>query len=260
MGIDGQPVNGIRGKAVELLVYLALHRNGAPLSAIMEALWPDATLGRAKERLSTNVAVLRKALRTAQVGDQPPDNYDDGDDRGNHSRRRTGPIPNTGSHYHLDPALVQVDLWTVLDEYAKVAAAGDDRTRLRHLSAAVDAIGGGLAEGKAYDYDWIDTDREHVRRRLVKLYTHLADLVGEHDPRRARALYDDACLVDPLSDELARRAMQAAAAVGDTDAVRHRIATLRRVLDDHDLAIEEETELLAEKLLEQLGPPRRAEP
>ncbi|MCI0688664.1 MAG: LysM peptidoglycan-binding domain-containing protein, partial [Sporichthyaceae bacterium] len=44
IGRDGQPVGGLRAKAVELLVYLALHRDGAALNDIMEALWPDATL------------------------------------------------------------------------------------------------------------------------------------------------------------------------------------------------------------------------
>ncbi|MFF5234973.1 hypothetical protein ACFY3L_51485, partial [Dactylosporangium sp. NPDC000521] len=39
----GQPVPGLRGRAKDLLTYLALHRAGAELSDIMEALWPDAT-------------------------------------------------------------------------------------------------------------------------------------------------------------------------------------------------------------------------
>ncbi|MFF5232840.1 hypothetical protein, partial [Dactylosporangium sp. NPDC000521] len=33
----------VPGRAKDLLTYLALHRAGAELSDIMEALWPDAT-------------------------------------------------------------------------------------------------------------------------------------------------------------------------------------------------------------------------
>jgi hypothetical protein len=38
-------------------------------------------------------------------------------------RKRLEPIPNTGSRYHLDPAVVRVDWWTVLDQYEAVATA-----------------------------------------------------------------------------------------------------------------------------------------
>ena len=172
LGRDGQPMQGLRGKSVELLVYLAVHREGAALSDIMEALWPEATRRRASERLSNNVGNLRGVLRAAHpsAGADPDDSgtadTDDkvGADKAKAAVRKPDPIPNTGSRYHLDPAFVQVDWWTVLDEYARVATASDDQARLRHLMAAITAVSGPLAQGQ--EYDWIDTDREHVRRRL----------------------------------------------------------------------------------------------
>jgi DNA-binding SARP family transcriptional activator len=263
LGRDGQPMRGLRGHAVELLIYLAVNREGADLSDIMEAIWPDATQRRASERLSTNVGNLRGLLRAAHPSADAEDTDDSAttdatDDKARGDKRKAGskqpnPIPNTGSRYHLDPALVQVDWWTVLDEYSQVATAGDDQARLHHLMAAVAATSGPLAPG--LEYDWIDTDREHVRRRLIKLHAHAAELLGDDDPHQARILYDSACLLDPLSDELARRAMQAAAAVGDADGIRHRLHVLRRALEDASLDIDDSTEHLAADLLRQLAPP-----
>src|SRR5207244_2638603 len=59
----GQPAPKLRAKSRELLVYLAVNRSGRSLSDIMEAIWPEATLSRAKERLSTCVANLRSVIR-----------------------------------------------------------------------------------------------------------------------------------------------------------------------------------------------------
>lgn len=265
LGRDGEPMRGLRGKSVELLVYLAVHRDGTALSDIMEALWPEATWRRASERLSTCVGNLRGVLRAAHPSADDTDddsgtaNTDD-KARGDKTKaavRKPDPIPNTGSRYHLDPTFVQVDWWTVLDEYTQVASAGDDEARLHHLMAAVTSVNGPLAPD--LEYDWIDTDREHVRRRLIKLHAHAAELLGDDDPHQARVLYDSACLLDPLSDELARRAMQAAAAVGDADGVRHRLHVLRQALEDASLDIDDSTEQFAAHLLRELAPPNRTD-
>ncbi|MDG4795431.1 BTAD domain-containing putative transcriptional regulator [Micromonospora sp. WMMD1082] len=256
LGPDGVPMKGLRAKAVELLVYLAVHRDGATLSAIMEALWPDATMRRAGERLSTCVGNLRTTLRTVHPGDTNDAVSDDNTrDNGAAGRKAPDPIPNTGSHYHLDPAFVHVDLWTVLDQYTQVATADTDDQRRRHLDTAIAAISGPLAAGR--DYDWIDTDREHVRRRLIKLYTHAAHLHTD-EPQQVRHLYETACDLDPLNDDLARRAMHASAALDDANAIRTRLTALRHAVEDNGLDMDEGTEQLAQDLLRTLAaPPRR---
>jgi two-component SAPR family response regulator len=242
---DGQSSPGIRSKAIELLVYLAVNRHGADLSDIMEALYPDANLRRAGERLSTVVADLRKHIRQAAAA--PADTEQP-------RKQRLEPIPNTGSRYHLDPRIVRVDWWTVLDHYeatATATATGDEQ--LSHLTAAIEAAGGALAEG--VEYDWIDTDREVVRRHRIKLLAHAAALLADTDPHRSWLLLEQACQLDPLSDELARTTMHAAAALGDADAIRHRLKTLRDALDAHGLELSDETESLAKELLRHLRPP-----
>ncbi|MEV4706780.1 LysM peptidoglycan-binding domain-containing protein [Actinoplanes sp. NPDC049316] len=240
---DGNPVRGLRTKSLELFVYLVVHRAGADLDDIMEALWPDVTVSRAGDRLSTCVANLRTTIRSvAQAGAEPADDAP-----------KIEPVINTGGRYHLDPNLLRVDWWTVQDAYAEVAAAADDELRLTHLRAAIDAVSGGLAEDTGYE--WIDTDREHARRRLIKIYAEAAALQADDDLTAALALYDTAAALDPLSDELARRSMLTAARLGDDVGVRQRLATLRRELDDAGIDIDPETEELATTLLRDLANP-----
>ncbi|AXH93585.1 hypothetical protein DVH21_28715 [Micromonospora aurantiaca] len=243
LGTDGKPVRGLRAKSLELFVYLVVHRGGAGLDNIMEAIWPDVTVSRAADRLSTCVANLRTTIRSvAHTGTEPSDDAP-----------KIEPVVNTGGHYHLNSNLLQVDWWTVQDAYARVATAADDDTRLAHLRTAIAAASGGLADGSGYE--WIDTDREHARRRLVKIYAQAAGLQADRDPAAALALYDTARALDPLSDELARRAMRTAARLGDAAGVRERLTALHRELDDAGIDIDPDTEELATSLLRDLANP-----
>jgi DNA-binding SARP family transcriptional activator len=240
LDIDGKRANKLREKSLELLVYLAVNRSGAPLDQIMEAIWPDVILKRATQRLSNNVTNLRNVLRAIWAENQP-DNTD---------HDKIDPVINSGGHYRLDPAIIDVDWWTVLDAYAKSAKATDDTTRRSFLDAAIAAIGGPLAAQT--DYEWADIDRERVRRHLIKIYTHAAALHAGDNPHQARLLLDAACDIDPLSEDLAGQAMRAAAALGDADSIRHRLDTLRQALDDADLDITDTIQDLATSLLHDL--------
>src|SRR5207302_10850082 len=97
-------------------------------------------------------------------------------DRDNHNHNdkdkdeQVQPVINTGGRYHLNPDLVDVDWWTVQDALA--AATTDAAHRVEHLRRAVEALGGPLADGCAYD--WLPDVTEHVRRQGVIAYTQLA--------------------------------------------------------------------------------------
>jgi DNA-binding SARP family transcriptional activator len=265
LNTDGTAAPELRAKSLELLVYLAVHRRGASREDILEAVFGDVAQRRAPAHLYTCASTLRGVIRTAAAPASATaaadhDATDNAAQRtpagGNHAKRQKptiDPVVNTDGHYQLDPALVTVDWWTVLDQYTATATATNDADRLTHLRAAITAAGGGLAEGA--NYDWIDTDREDTRRHLIKIYAQAAALSTDTDPHQARAYSDLACGLDPLSDELARRAMRAAARVGDTDAITRRLAALRRELDQAGIDLDPGTEDLAVDLLRDLTNP-----
>jgi DNA-binding SARP family transcriptional activator len=211
---DGNPVTGLRHHARELLVYLAVHRNGARLPDIMEAFWPSATVRRAAERLSTETANLRRILRRA-AGDPS-----------------IQPVVNTGGRYHLAPNLVDVDLWQLSDALRDAHTTTDTHRRATLLRHAVDAHTGTLATG--YDYDWIEAPREHLRRAGVRARIALADLTGTDTPDTAATLLREATILDPLNENLAQRAMRALLAAGDQAGAREVLQHLRTALDDID--------------------------
>ena len=125
---EGHPVTGLRLHARELLVHLAVHRTGADLSDLMEALWPDATVRRAQERLSTEVANLRRCIRTAAHDTSAQ------------------PVINTGGRYHLNPDLLDIDIWTLDDALRTAASTQDPEARAEALRGAIDLHTGVLAE------------------------------------------------------------------------------------------------------------------
>jgi DNA-binding SARP family transcriptional activator len=211
---DGNPVTGLRHHARELLVYLAVHRNGARLPDIMEAFWPAATVRRAAERLSTETANLRRILRHA-AGDAG-----------------IQPVVNTGGRYHLAPELIDVDIWQLSDALRDAHTTTDAHQRTVLLRHAVDTHTGTLATG--YDYDWIETPREHFRRAGVRARIALAEIISTDTPDIAAALLRDATILDPLNEDLARRAIRTLLAAGDLVGARAVLQHLRTALDDID--------------------------
>jgi hypothetical protein len=139
---DGQPVRGLRAKSMELLVFLVVHRNGATLTGILDAVWPDVAMQRANQRLSTCLSNLRNIIRSVREAKEHDDTSAEG--------ARPEPIVNTGGHYHLDPTIVRVDWWQLFDEQRAGSASITDEI--------VNAARARIADG--YDFPWLDTDRD----------------------------------------------------------------------------------------------------
>jgi DNA-binding SARP family transcriptional activator len=243
---DGAPVSGLRTRAQELMVYLAVHRNGANLPDIKEAFWPDANNRRAGERLQTETGDLRGRIRDA-AGNQKDTKGDRKDPDGGKSIQ---PVVNTGGRYHLNPDIVEVDWWTVQDALADATAATSTEQRITHLRRAVAAHHGPLAQGCAYD--WLPAVEEHVRRQGIIARTQLAELLGDTHPQDAAGLFDDATRLDPYNEDLARRAIRAHARLGDADAIRNLQQRLRTALDEIDVEPDNRTQQLAAQLLREI--------
>lgn len=104
---DGQPVRGLRSKSLELLAFLVVHRSGAAITEILDAIWHDVPPDRASQRLSTVVSNLRTVMRNVlRAGTPIP-----GD-----AAAMPEPIINTGGRYQLNSAVVVVDCWDIVDE------------------------------------------------------------------------------------------------------------------------------------------------
>jgi DNA-binding SARP family transcriptional activator len=225
---DGAPVPGLRHHARELLVYLAVHRSGASFSQIMEAFWPTATVPRARERLSTEAGDLRRRIRQAAAD------------------KDIQPMVNTGSRYHLDPNLLDIDVWRLIGALRQATATTDPAARITALRHAVEAHTGGLADG--YDYDWIEQPREQLRRHGIRARLHLAELLAGTQPRTTADLTVTAAGLDPFNEDLARQAMRALATVGDAAGIRAQLQRLRGALDEIDEEPSGETIALAAQL------------
>jgi DNA-binding SARP family transcriptional activator len=206
-------------------VLLVLHRRGIDLPDIMDAFWPDATMRRAAERLSTEAADLRRHLRHA-AGD-----------------RHVQPVINTGGRYHLNPDLVDVDLWTFTDELHAATTSSDPAT---HLRRAVDRHTGPLADG--LDADWLTPHREHYRRLAVRARLRLADLLTDTDPTLAADLATAAAAADPHNDATTRHGMHAATRIGDQPRAAALFSRLVIALRDIDTEPAAETLALARHL------------
>ena len=229
---DGSPVNGLRHHARELLVYLAVHRSGADLSQIMEAFWPTATVRRAGERLSTEAGNLRGRIRHAAGVTSEDKGFQ--------------PVVNPGSRYHLNPDLVDIDVWRLIDLLRRAGAATDPTAKAALLRQAIDAHTGTLADG--HDYDWITQPREQLRRHGIRARLDLATLLRDTEPATAADLLRAATQLDPINEDLARQAMRALARIGDAAAVRTVLQQLRAALDDIDEEPSAETIALAAQL------------
>ncbi|MEU8284223.1 BTAD domain-containing putative transcriptional regulator [Micromonospora sp. NPDC048905] len=239
-GADGNPVPGVRRASYELLTYLAVHRQGADIADIEVAMTPDATPRRARDRLSTNVANLRNRL-THATGLDP-----------SAVSETFKPVVNPGGRYYLDPALLDVDWWRVLDAVSRAGATTDRDAQRAALDDAVSNWNGPLYDDS---FEWIDGPQHRCRQVGVNIHARLAVLLADTDPGRARTLLDAACDIDPINEEVARLAMNAHAATDDTAAINARLAALTSALQEIDEDVSDDTHRLAHRLLHKSLPP-----
>ena len=224
---------GVRRKALELLAFYLLHPDGATQEQAVEALWPEVPLGREAQWFWNALGSLRRVARELC---------------GDHELRV---IARDGDRYRPDAAVFDVDLWrfeSCLAHAKRAAGDGDGPAEAAALQAAGDAYGGELLEGRAGS--WVVVSREDLRRRAVNALARLAELRETGgDPEGALAALEQAITVEPVAEELYRRAMRLQARLGRVDAARHTYQALERHLAELDVDPEPETEALAAELL-----------
>jgi DNA-binding SARP family transcriptional activator/nucleoid-associated protein YgaU len=223
-----------RRKALELLVYLAVHDGSATVEAILDDLLPDAPASKAPERLHTYVSDLRSVMR--RVGG--PATY----------------LTHPHQRYTLNPDVVDVDLWRMRAAIREAHQAGDPRQRIDALQQAVDAYRGPLADGA--DYEWAESYREAIRQQALDAHLALADALADDPAAQARVL-EAAIGHSPYSEHLYQRAMRIRAALGHLDAIRTLRRALDRALAEIDAEPSDDTITLADELIADLQRPGR---
>ncbi|MGI5214852.1 BTAD domain-containing putative transcriptional regulator [Plantactinospora sp. CA-290183] len=232
--IDLDPTEPLRGKALELLVYLAARGGTASQEAILEDLLPEASTSRAPHRLHTYVYNLRRVLK------------------------RTGGPATYLSHpdrrYILHRDTVSVDLWRMSDALAEANTATTGVERVTALRRAVQAYQGPLADGKGYE--WIEPYREAVGRQAVDAALALANALTDA-PDEALAVLTTAISHSPYVETLYQAAMRVHATLDDPAAIRDLQRQLARHLDEIDTEVSDETASLAQALITRTQRSRR---
>ncbi|MFY1656107.1 BTAD domain-containing putative transcriptional regulator [Micromonospora sp. WMMD1274] len=227
----------LRAKALEVLVYLAVHDGEATVDAILDDLLPDAPTSKAPGRLYTYVSNLRAVMRhTGGPGDY---------------------LTHPQNRYTLNPAIVDVDLWRMRAAVRDAERATDPQVRVAALRRAVNTYRGHLADG--VDYEWIEPYREAVRQQALDTYLALADALADH-PAQQLTVLDEAIRHSPYTEELYQHAMRARAALGQTDAIRSLRRALTRALAEIDAEPHEDTLALANELIAAQQHPRPRPP
>ncbi|HWQ24762.1 MAG TPA: BTAD domain-containing putative transcriptional regulator [Gaiellaceae bacterium] len=219
-----QSRRGLRARALELIAFLALRREGAQRDEILEALWPGEDPRRSRHRLYQAVRDARRLLGDA--------------------------VSSERDRYWLERDRVRVDV-DELDELVDKARRARRDTRAELLERALMLFRGEPLAG--CDYVW----SEGELRRLGATYVELLKRVGRArlergDPQASLAAAERGLVVDALDEDLWRLALEAEGALGLREAIDERYGRLRDLLHER-LALEpaKETRALYLRLLGQ---------
>ncbi|MEU7949777.1 hypothetical protein AB0B62_01190 [Micromonospora chalcea] len=198
--IESKAVTIRRSAALQILVFLAVHPDGATTTQLVHALWPGLPAHTVTGRLYTTLSDLRSTIR-ATSADQV--------------------VVHTEDRYHLDPR-TDVDLW-------RLQAAAHHSTTTDAPGSwqpVIDAYTGDLAAG--HTWPWIDPPREATRRLVLDAHTTAA--AAQTDPHERLRLLQAAIRIDPYNQQLHQLAADQLNAVGDSAAAADLLHTHRQRL------------------------------
>lgn len=209
----------------EVLVYLALHPDGARRESLAAAIWPDAPAERPYNSFHATLSQLRKALSKA-TGDTTSHLVVHGDGR-----------------YQLDGDLLDVDLWHLNDALAAARGAAPDR--LDALRQVPDLYPGDLAEDLTAD--WLTARRESLRRQVLDALSTLIHSAPQ-DPRQVLGWLEHARALDPYNEAIYRDLIRTQSRLGRHDAITRTLSLLTATLAEIDRQPAPDTLALAERL------------
>ncbi|MEV6602767.1 BTAD domain-containing putative transcriptional regulator [Kutzneria sp. NPDC051319] len=206
--------NAFQRRTRELLVFLAVHPDGASREALVAALWPDAVSDNATNAMNTALSRLRRSVSVATGG------------------ALSDIVVVGGDRYRLDPAVVDVDFWRFDAALAARRAATSDQQRVDAYRAIVDSYCGPLADGMSTE--WIETAREGIRRDAIDAVARLARALVADDPQQTLDLLEIARAFDPHNEALYRDIMRLQERLGLFDAIPRTLTLLTTRLAEVD--------------------------
>lgn len=226
---DGKsPQKGLRSNAFELVAYLVAYPAGASRDRLIEALWPDVQPRRADLELNRAAHHVRRLVRG------PNDNRPY--------------IERDGESFRLEEGAWWCDAWEFERLISEVDQAPEPAVAAARLRQALALYEGEFCDDKYYS--WAEPVRESLRSLFLRASTRLSELLCDlSEPRAALETLNRAIAVDPLCEDLHRRAMVIEAALGDRARALARHKELARLLAEQ-LSIQPspETEALARQI------------
>lgn len=209
----------------ELLAFALLNPGATTMERIVETLWPDTPARRADERFWNALRALRRCLRDASgIADLDVLDWD-------------------GERYQLNRDHIDTDLWHFQAALAAARDATDPDIELAALEAAAGHYQGNLFED--YAYDWLETDREELRRRALDALSRIADLhIAASDAAKALGALERALDIDPVAETFYQRAMRLHIDAGARDAAARLYRRLESELHKLDLEPTDETQAI----------------
>jgi len=227
---DAPMRTGWKSKGRELLAYLVANPSGAPKERIIDELWPDVDPKTAAARFDRYATVVRSLAR----GTEDPRMY----------------VERVGeSTYRLEEGAWRIDAWEFERLIGDAERSGDPAHAVNRFRDALVLYRGEFCDDSYYP--WLEGVRERFRNLFVEASARLAYLLStleRHD--EALSVLDRAIRVDPMSEDLIRRAMAIEAALGRRAAALTRYRRFETALDEQ-LGVEPdaETRALLENLL-----------
>ena len=230
--VEGGRTSIDRRKAVELVAYLATHRQGVDDARLKTVLWLDERAPQAS--FNTTVTRARSSLGLAADGSHHLPHLADSD-----RRYRLGPGVDTDA--------------AVLERRLAVARKQPAATAIETLVPAVELVRGMPFEGVRSGYEWAHADglvdrMEAVAADAAHLLAQLA--LEVRDPVRADWAVRQGLLASPANEVLFRDRMLAADMAGNpagVEAVMDELCAVTEALEPYD-SLHPETIALYERL------------
>ena len=198
---------GWRSKAKEMLAYLVVNPEGVPQDVFIDMLWPGMDPVNAWRDFKRTASTIRAQVRTKDE-----------------ARKY---VVKIGESFRLEPGAWGSDAWEFASLLARAKDSPDDEREL--LSSALSLYRGDFC-GDCY-YSWAEPFREKFRRMFLRASTRLATILADaRDLEGGLAAIERAIEVDPLNEELYRRAMSLEAALGRGEEAQGRYRRLEAVL------------------------------